>query len=513
MCRSGVMPHAPNARARPYTPGMDAADNLPERRGETRPARRGDPHPVPRDEQGLTVDPPAQEVAIPTAGGNRLQTICLALAVALVLSDSSIVVLALPDILARFSLTIGEVSWVLTGFNIVLAAVAVPVAYLVRRRAPGVLLLLGLAVFAVASLFCALAPSFEVLLLSRGVQAIGGAMAVTAALEILPVTTGSERRAAVIWATAGALGAAFGPALGGLLTQLISWEAIFFIQVPAILLALPTLRVRTHPVHAPAGRPHVAANLALILLSAGLTAALFLIVLLLIEGWQMEPIATALVVTVMPIAAIVAAKLFGNVGSLPARAASGTILLAAGLASLALLPQPEWWWTVPSQIAIGFGLGMTIEALTDAALRGRSPQAVHGGWTLAARHVGLVLGIVALTPLFTHQLVAQQERVERQGAKLLLDSPLPLSTRVALAGELGVVVQGANGRIPNIGDVFANAPSDPQERAAWVALQDDIEHAIREAGTAAAAWPFLAAGGLVLLALVPIGLGRRHIDL
>ena len=215
--------------------------------------------------------------------------ICLALAVALVLSDSSIVVLALPDILARFSLTIGEVSWVLTGFNIVLAAVAVPVAYLVRRRAPGVLLLLGLAVFAVASLFCALAPSFEVLLLSRGVQAIGGAMAVTAALEILPVTTGSERRAAVIWATAGALGAAFGPALGGLLTQLISWEAIFFIQVPAILLALPTLRVRTHPVHAPAGRPHVAANLALILLSAGLTAALFLIVLLLIEGWQMEP--------------------------------------------------------------------------------------------------------------------------------------------------------------------------------------------------------------------------------
>lgn len=491
---------------------MDAADNLPERRGETRPARRGDPHPVPRDEQGLTVDPPAQEVAIPTAG-NRLQTICLALAVALVLSDSSIVVLALPDILARFSLTIGEVSWVLTGFNIVLAAVAVPVAYLVRRRAPGVLLLLGLAVFAVASLFCALAPSFEVLLLSRGVQAIGGAMAVTAALEILPVTTGSERRAAVIWATAGALGAAFGPALGGLLTQLISWEAIFFIQVPAILLALPTLRVRTHPVHAPAGRPHVAANLALILLSAGLTAALFLIVLLLIEGWQMEPIATALVVTVMPIAAIVAAKLFGNVGSLPARAASGTVLLAAGLASLALLPQPEWWWTVPSQIAIGFGLGMTIEALTDAALRGRSPQAVHGGWTLAARHVGLVLGIVALTPLFTHQLVAQQERVERQGAKLLLDSPLPLSTRVALAGELGVVVQGANGRIPNIGDVFANAPSDPQERAAWVALQDDIEHAIREAGTAAAAWPFLAAGGLVLLALVPIGLGRRHIDL
>ena len=484
---------------------MDEPDNLP--------ARRGEPHLVPVGEQGLTTDPLPLGLVARVAGTNRLQTICLALAVALVLSDSSIVVLALPDILTRFSLTIGEVSWVLTGFNIVLAVVAVPVAYLVRRRAPGVLLMFGLAVFAAASLFCALAPSFEVLILSRGVQAIGGALAVTAALEILPVTTGSERRAALIWATAGALGAACGPALGGLLTQLISWEAIFFIQVPAILLAIPTLRVRTHAKREPAGRPHVAANLALVLISAGLTAALFLIVLLLIEGWQMEPIATALVVTVMPISAIIAAKLFGRVGSLPARAAAGTILLAAGLASLALLPQPEWWWTVPSQIAIGFGLGLTIEALTDAALRGRSPQAVHGGWTLAARHVGLVLGIVLLTPLFTQQLAEQQNTVERQGAQLLLDAPLPLTTRLALAGQLGLVVQDGGGRIPDIGEVFANAPTDPQELTAWNTLQADLQHAIREAGTAAAAWPFLAAGGLVLLALVPIAIGRRHLDL
>ena len=283
--------------------------------------------------------------------------------------------------------------------------------------------------------------------------------------------------------------------------------------MPAILLAIPTLRVRTHAKREPAGRPHVAANLALVLISAGLTAALFLIVLLLIEGWQMEPIATALVVTVMPISAIIAAKLFGRVGSLPARAAAGTILLAAGLASLALLPQPEWWWTVPSQIAIGFGLGLTIEALTDAALRGRSPQAVHGGWTLAARHVGLVLGIVLLTPLFTQQLAEQQNTVERQGAQLLLDAPLPLTTRLALAGQLGLVVQDGGGRIPDIGEVFANAPTDPQELTAWNTLQADLQHAIREPGTAAAAWPFLAAGGLVLLALVPIAIGRRHLDL
>ncbi len=449
----------------------------------------------------------------PVRGGNRLVTWCLALAVGLVLSDASIVVLALPDILARYGTTIGEVSWVLTGFNVVMALVAVPVAFLVRKRAPGVLLFVGMAVFAAASLSCALAPSFEVLLVARAVQAVGGALAVTAALEILPLVTGSERRAAVVWATAGALGAACGPALGGILTQLISWEAIFFVQVPAILLALPTLRVRAHGAPLPAGRPHLAANAALVLLSAGLTAALFLIVLLLIEGWQMTPIATALVVSVMPVAAVVGAKLVGGVGSLPARAAAGTLLLAAGLAGLALLPAPEWWWTIPPQIAIGLGLGMTIEALTDAALHGRSPQAVHGGWTLAARHVGLVIGIVALTPLFTHQLGVQQAKVERQGVALLLDADLPLSTRVILAGRLGGVVAEANGRIPSLDDVFGSAPADPAEAAAWQDLRDRLVLAIREAATVAAAWPFLAAAGITLLALIPIGIGRRHLDL
>ncbi len=483
---------------------MSEPDNLPIRRGDRTPERKG--------AQELT-DPAARAVGFPSLPGSRVKTIALALAVGLVLSDSSIVVLALPDILARYSLTIGEVSWVLTGFNIVLALVAVPVAYVVRRRAPGILLAVGLTIFAAASLFCALAPSFNVLLAARGIQAVGGALAVMAALEILPTLMGSERSAAKVWATAGALGAACGPALGGVLTQLISWEAIFFIQVPAILLAIPTLRAVTHTKRVPAGRPHLAANAALLLLSAGLTAALFLIVLLLIEGWQMQPIATALVVSVMPASAIIGARLFGGIGSLPARAAAGTILLASGLGALALMPSPSWWWTIPPQIVIGIGLGITVEALTDAALHGRSPQAVHGGWTLAVRHVGLVLGIVALTPLFTSQLASQQAQVERTGVRLLLDSSLPLSTRVTLAAKLGIVVEEANGRIPNIADVFGDSPTDPTELAAWNNLESQLRHAIREAGTAAAAWPFLAAAGLVLLALIPIGIGRRQIDL
>jgi len=82
------------------------------------------------------------------------------------------------------------------------------------------------------------------LIVARCVQALGGALAVTAALELLPATVGSERRATLVWASAGATGAALGPAIGGILTELVSWQSIFLIQVPiALAAAVPILTV------------------------------------------------------------------------------------------------------------------------------------------------------------------------------------------------------------------------------------------------------------------------------
>ncbi len=173
--------------------------------------------------------------------GNNLETLGLAVATGMVLADSSIVILALPEILREFDVEIASVAWVITSFNLVLALVAVPAALIGRRR-PREVCAVGLLVFAAASLACALAPSFEVLVAARCVQAIGGAAVVCAALELLPRTTGSEARAVAAWATAGALGAAIGPALGGALTEAISWQAIFIAQTPAALLAIPVLR-------------------------------------------------------------------------------------------------------------------------------------------------------------------------------------------------------------------------------------------------------------------------------
>ena len=254
------------------------------------------------------------------------------MAVGLVLADSSVVVLALPEIYRDLDVSVAAVTWVLVAFNLVLALAALPAAQAARRLGPARVTCAGLAVFALASLACGLASGIELLLAARCVQAIGGAAALCAALELLPSVTGSEAGAASAWARAGTIGAALGPGVGGLLTELISWESIFLLQVPvaaaiAVALAGAARDERSEAAIrselGPTGRPHLAANLALGLVSAALAAALFLVVLLLIEGWRLTPIVAAAAVSAMPIAAL-ASGLAGPGRAVRSRAARGS---------------------------------------------------------------------------------------------------------------------------------------------------------------------------------------------
>src|SRR5690606_33212977 len=129
-------------------------------------------------------------------------------------------------------------------FNLTLALAAVPAARWARNHGPGRVVALGLAVFAGAGLACGLSTDLASLITARAVQGLAGAATITAALELLSLTLAVERRAVVIWVGAGAVGAALGPAVGGLLTEFVSWQSIFLIQVPICLLAgAPLLRV------------------------------------------------------------------------------------------------------------------------------------------------------------------------------------------------------------------------------------------------------------------------------
>ena len=442
----------------------------------------------------------------------------LSVAVGLVLADSSIVILALPEIYRDFNVSVNAVIWVLVAFNLVLAAAAVPGAHAARRLGAARVTSAGLGVFALGGLLCGVSPSLAPLIAARCLQAVGGAAAVTGSLELLPHAVGSERRAAGVWASAGAIGAALGPAAGGLLTELVSWQSVFLVQVPAsIAVAVPVLAVaRRESSDASrrselreAGRPHLAPNLALGLVSAALAAALFLIVLLFIEGWRESPVVAALAVSVMPLAALAARPLARAVGDARARGAAGAILVAGGLAGLGLLPRALIVVTFPSQVLVGVGLTLVLSALTEAALEGRAPQAIHGGWTIAARHAGVVAGLLVLTPIFTADLVSERDAAEQSGTAALLDADLPVLTKVDLAQRLAGQLS-ERGKVPAIGPAFEPLPSDPAERASALRLKSTLQDDLDRAATHAFSNSFLIAAAFALAALLPIALGRRR---
>jgi MFS family permease len=426
-----------------------------------------------------------------------------------VLADSSVVTLALPKILAEFDVEIATLAWALTSFNLALALSAVPAAFLARRR-PALVFGAGAVVFAAASLGCAFASSFEVLVGARALQGVAGAAVVCAALDLLSNVMEAEAPAARIWALAGVLGASVGPAAGGILTQALGWESIFVVQAPVILAALSVLfGLRARPVAEPAGRPHFAANAALLLVSGALVAALFLLVILLINGWRIEPLAAGLIVTVMPLAAIAAARFLGSITPLWARAASGTILISGGLAALGWMPHAGAFWAVPPQIAVGAGLGLALSALTERALAGRSAQAVHGGWTIAARHAGVVLGLLLLTPIFTTDLERNEDDALAAGTSVVLDSQISPLRKLTVARDVLVAVDEAKdeARIPDV-EAVVDRRDDPDYADLGSELQDQLDRAVTNAFSRS----FLAAALLGLLALIPILVGRRDVS-
>lgn len=436
----------------------------------------------------------------------------LLVTVALVLADSAVVTLALPDILLHLDASVGQVAWVLIAYNLVLGLGAVPAAMLFARTQPRVFTATGIALFAGASAWCAVADSIEILILARCLQAIGGALALIGCLEQLVAERG-ERRGVASWVAAGVLGTALGPVAGGLLTQAISWQAIFVVQVPFAVLAVPAaLAVRTEPQRVPdRHRPALRANVTLALMSAALTAALFLLVLLLVQGWGRSPATAAITVSVVPVAALAARPLARLLRPPPGvEIAVGCFLVAGGLVGLAIPPSSHLAWTIAPQALVGLGLGLTVDQLTSQAMRMRLPRARHAGWTIGARHLGVVVGLAILTPVFTADLRDAQQPAEQAITALVLDSPLTPESKIAVAQGLGDVLADQRGEVPDLHRAFATLDVDPGEAAAVARLERDLNEQVERAATLAFRDSFLIGAGLAFLALLTLIPIRRR---
>jgi EmrB/QacA subfamily drug resistance transporter len=148
--------------------------------------------------------------------------------------DGSIVNVALPTMREAFATTFGAVQWVALGYFLTMAIVILPVGRLGDVHGRKRIYIAGLATFTVASVLCGLAPSVEVLIACRIVQALGAAMMLALAPSILVDAFPTAERGMVlgfVW-TAVSIGIVVGPVLGGFLIAVIDWRAIFFVNVP-----------------------------------------------------------------------------------------------------------------------------------------------------------------------------------------------------------------------------------------------------------------------------------------
>jgi predicted MFS family arabinose efflux permease len=434
----------------------------------------------------------------------------IAVAVAIAFADSSVVVLALPDLYGHFHTTIEGVSWVVTAYNLAVAVVALALVFVVHRARAAFVLAAGIVIFVAASLACASAWSLAFLIAARCVQGAGAALLLAGALPVLGVLTASAGRGAAVWTFAGTLGAALGPALGGIVTQALDWRAIFAVQAPLAAAGLvAVLFVRTPGTLEEGWRPSltrtVPANVCLGLLFGALVGVLFLAVLLVISVWGYSPLGGAAIVSALPAATLSVRPLSRRLQE-PLAICGGAALLGLGLVALALLPSSTVAYVVLALVFCGAGLGLAVPLLSGNALDLDSGATRSGTLTVGIRHLGLVLALAVIAPLLARDLPAAGHRASLRATAVLLDAPVPVTKKIPIAlGVARELDRAKAGQVPDLAGPFdeQGAHSDPALRQARDrlvgAVEETITRAFRPAFLFSAA---LAAAALLLAALV-----------
>lgn len=208
--------------------------------------------------------------------------------------DNLVVTTALPSIREDFGGALHDLEWTVSAYTLTFAVLLMFGAALGDRFGRRRLFLVGLTVFTGASAGAALASNLEALVAARAVQGVGAAIMMPLTLTLLTAAVPAAKRGMAygIWGAVNGLAVASGPLIGGSLTEHVSWQWIFWLNVPLGLALLPLARLRLTESYGSGARLDVAGTL---LASGGLFGIVYGLIRGPIDGWASAAVLTSLI--------------------------------------------------------------------------------------------------------------------------------------------------------------------------------------------------------------------------
>jgi EmrB/QacA subfamily drug resistance transporter len=235
-----------------------------------------------------------------------LAAVCVA--TFMLLLDITVVNVALPDIAKDLKTSFSDLQWVIDAYALGLASLLLTTGTLADRFGHRSVFVWGLVAFTLASILCGLATSPLFLIAARGAQGIGGAAMFATSLSLIASAfSGPDRGTAFgIWGATIGAAVAVGPLVGGVLTEQVSWESIFFVNVPIGVAAVLATLAKVDEYKSPSA--HRIDIPGVVTFSGGLFLLIFALVRGNAEGWGSSMIVAFLIGSVVALTLFVAVE-------------------------------------------------------------------------------------------------------------------------------------------------------------------------------------------------------------
>jgi EmrB/QacA subfamily drug resistance transporter len=384
--------------------------------------------------------------------------------------DNLVVTTALPVIRNDLHASLSGLEWTVNAYTLTFAVLLITGAALGDRFGRRRMFVIGLSIFTAGSAAAALAPSIDVLIVARAVQGLGGAIVLPLTLTILSAAVPAERRGLVLgaWGGISGLAVAMGPLVGGAVVEGISWQWIFWLNVPIGLVLLPLAYFRLRETHGP--------NDALDLPGVGLASAgLFGIVWGLVRGnqvgWGSAEIVGSLVLGFVVLGLFLLWELRAEAPMLPLRFFRSRTFSAANTASFlmffgmfgSIFLLAQFFQTVQGYSPLQAGLRVlpwTAMPIIVAPIAGALSDRIGGrplmSTGLALQAVGLGWIALVSTPTVAYSELVTPFILSGVGMALYF-APVANVVLSAVKPEEEGQASGANNAIRELGGVFGVA--------------------------------------------------------